>query len=61
MKDPRRAACNYNYSYNYSYSLRDPGGAYHNGRYVPQILYDSLESLAASGKAGVEMRGKVRP
>ena len=26
-----------------------------------QLLYDSLESLAASGKAGVDMRGKVRP
>jgi hypothetical protein len=26
-----------------------------------QLLYDSLESLAASGNAGVEMRRKVRP
>ena len=48
-------------TYNYTYSLRDPGGAYHNGRYVLQLLYDSLESLAASGKAGVNMAGKVRP
>jgi hypothetical protein len=48
-------------TYNYTYSLRDPGAAYHNGRYALQLLYDSLESLAASGKAGVEMRGKVRP
>jgi hypothetical protein len=47
--------------YNYSYSVRDPGGAYHNGRYVLQLLYDSLDSLAASGKAGVSMSGKVRP
>jgi hypothetical protein len=47
--------------YNYSYALREPGAAYHNGRYTLQLLYDSLESLAASGKAGVEMRGKVRP
>jgi hypothetical protein len=47
--------------YNYTYSLRDPGGAYHNGRYVLQLLHDSLESLAASEKAGVDMRGKVRP
>ena len=48
-------------TYNYTYSLRDPGAAYNNGRYALQLLYDSLESLAASGKAGVEMRGKVRP
>ncbi|HXX07296.1 MAG TPA: polyheme membrane-associated cytochrome C [Pseudolabrys sp.] len=48
-------------TYNYTFSLRDPGGAYHNGRYVLQLLYDSLESLAASGKAGVQMGGKVRP
>jgi hypothetical protein len=47
--------------YNYTFSLRDTGGAYHNGRYVLQLLYDSLDSLAASGKAGVSMAGKVRP
>ena len=47
--------------FNYTFSVRDPGGAYHNGRYVLQLLYDSLESLAASGKAGVNMSGKVRP
>jgi hypothetical protein len=48
-------------AYNYTYSVRDPGGAYHNARYVLQVLHDSLESLAASGKAAVDMRGKVRP
>ena len=47
--------------YNYTFALRDPGAAYHNGPYVMQVLYDSLESLAASGKAGVDMKGKVRP
>ena len=47
--------------YNYTFLLRDPGAAYHNGRYAGQLLHDSLESLAASGKAGVEMRGKERP
>lgn len=47
--------------YNYTFLLRDPGAAYHNGRYAKQLLYDSLESLAASGKAGVDMRGKARP
>ncbi|MBI3705344.1 MAG: cytochrome c3 family protein [Rhizobiales bacterium] len=47
--------------FNYTFALRDPGGAYHNGRYVLQLLYDSLDSLAASGKAGVNMAGKARP
>jgi hypothetical protein len=47
--------------FNYTFILRDPGAAYHNGRYSLQLLYDSLESLAASGKAGVNMQGKVRP
>jgi hypothetical protein len=47
--------------YNYSFVARDPGAAYHNGRYATQLLYDSLESLAASGKAGVTMQGKARP
>jgi hypothetical protein len=48
-------------TYNYTFALRDPGAAYHNGRYTLQLLYDSLDSLAASGKAGVDVRGKVRP
>jgi hypothetical protein len=47
--------------YDYTYSLRDPGGYAHNGRYVLQLLHDSLDSLAQSGKAGVNMKGKVRP
>jgi hypothetical protein len=46
--------------YNYSFVARDPGAVYHNGRYALQLLHDSLESLAASGKAGVSMQGKVR-
>ena len=47
--------------YNYTVVLREPGAAYHNGRYTLQILYDTLESLAASGKAGIDMKGMVRP
>jgi hypothetical protein len=47
--------------YNYTFVLRDPGAAFHNGRYTLQLLHDSLESLAASGKAGVNMGGKARP
>jgi hypothetical protein len=47
--------------FNYTFVLRDPGAAFHNGRYSLQLLYDSLESLATSGKAGVNMGKKVRP
>jgi hypothetical protein len=47
--------------YNYSYALREPGAAYHNPRYAGQLLHDSLESLAASGKADVSMGGRIRP
>ncbi len=48
-------------TYNYTFVLRDPGAAYHNGRYAAQLLYDSLESLAQSGKAGIDIAGKARP
>ncbi|HEY2137642.1 MAG TPA: polyheme membrane-associated cytochrome C [Xanthobacteraceae bacterium] len=48
-------------TYNYSFILRDPGAAYHNARYTLQLLYDTLDSLAQSNKAGVNMKGKVRP
>jgi len=51
-------------TYNWSFSLRDTGGAYHNGRYIVQLLHDSLDSLAASNKAGLDakdMQAKVRP
>ncbi len=47
--------------YNHTFVTRDPGAAYHNARYTLQLLYDSLDSLAQSGKAGVNMQGKVRP
>jgi hypothetical protein len=30
-------------------------------RSTAQLLHDSLESLAQSGKAGVDMAGKTRP
>lgn len=47
--------------YNYTFSIRDPGAAYHNAVYTAQLLHDSLESLAQSGKAGASMQGKARP
>ena len=48
-------------AYNYTFALRDPGAAYHNGRYTAQLLHDALESLAASGSAGVDMGVRARP
>lgn len=46
-------------AYNYHYSAKDPGGFAHNGTYIIQILYDSLENLSATTK--VNMTGMVRP
>ncbi|MHC4394269.1 MAG: hypothetical protein ACYS1A_01315 [Planctomycetota bacterium] len=42
-------------AYNYQYVAKEPGGFAHNGNYVIQVLYDSLESL------GANMTGMVRP
>lgn len=33
-------------AYNYQFSLKDPGAFAHNGKYVIQLLHDSIESLA---------------
>lgn len=38
-------------AYNYQYITKDPGAFAHNGRYVAQILYDSLEAIG--GKRAV--------
>jgi len=32
-------------AYNYQYYQKDPGAFAHNGRYVMQVLYDTIESL----------------
>jgi hypothetical protein len=34
-------------AYNYQYSTKDPGAFAHNGLYIIQVLYDSLEDLGA--------------
>ncbi len=46
-------------AYNYQYVQKDPGAFAHNGKYVLQVLYDSLEDFSA--KAPVDMTGMVRP
>jgi hypothetical protein len=42
-------------AYNYQYAQKDPGGFAHNGKYILQTLYDSLEDLDAVGA------GMIRP
>ena len=42
-------------AYNYQYSGKDPGAFTHNGKYIIQTLYDSLESL------GADVSGMTRP
>lgn len=40
-------------AYNYQFVAKDPGAYAHNPRYALQILYDSLESLAAKVPVGL--------
>ena len=46
-------------AYNLQYSIKDPGAFAHNGKYIGQILYDSLADLASV--VDVDMTGMVRP
>ncbi len=42
-------------AYNYQYALKDPGGFTHNGKYVLQLLYDSIVAV------GGDVSGLTRP
>jgi hypothetical protein len=42
-------------AYNYQYVAKDPGGFAHNGKYIAQLLHDSLEDL------GTLKEGMTRP
>jgi hypothetical protein len=42
-------------AYNFQYVQKDPGAYTHNGLYIIQVLYDSLEDI------GVDVSGMVRP
>jgi hypothetical protein len=46
-------------AYNYQYATKDPGAFAHNGQYIIQILYDTLEDIGQ--KATVDMSGMTRP
>ncbi|HCB49153.1 MAG TPA: polyheme membrane-associated cytochrome C [Chloroflexi bacterium] len=38
-------------AYNYQYATKDPGGFAHNGQYILQALYDSLEAIGGDVSA----------
>jgi len=40
-------------AYNYQYSMKDPGAFAHGGKYLIQLLYDSIEALDASLAEGL--------
>ena len=42
-------------AYNYQWATKDPGSFAHNGQYIIQTLYDSLEDL------GVDVSAMTRP
>ncbi len=46
-------------AFNFQFSAKDPAGYVHNGRYVLQLLYDSIADLA--GVVDVDMSALVRP
>jgi hypothetical protein len=46
-------------AYNYQYSTKDPGAFAHNGLYILQTLYDSLEDIGT--QVSVDMTGMTRP
>jgi len=43
-------------AYNFQYAQKDPGGFAHNGKYIIQVLYDSIANLDAQG-----VKGMTRP
>jgi len=48
-------------AYNYQYAQKDPGGYVHNGQYILQALYDSIEDLNGKLKTKVDMAKLSRP
>jgi hypothetical protein len=42
-------------AYNYQYAQKDPGAFAHNGQYVVQVLYDSIQDV------GGDVSGMTRP
>jgi hypothetical protein len=46
-------------AYNYQVGLKDPNGFIHNGTYIQQILYDSIEDLGGTPSVAVIGRGDL--
>jgi hypothetical protein len=46
-------------AYNYMFTVKEPGAYIHNGKYVLQLMYDSIEDLSAV--SGVTTNGLIRP
>jgi hypothetical protein len=46
-------------AYNYQVALKDPAGFIHNGTYIQQILYDSIDDLGGSTAVEVIGRGDL--
>jgi len=47
-------------AYNYQVSLKDPGGYVHGGKYIIQLLYDSIADINAALSSPVSMGGMNR-
>ncbi len=47
-------------AYNYQTSLKDPGAYAHGGKYIIQLLYDSIEDLNATLASPIDMTGMHR-
>jgi hypothetical protein len=47
-------------AYNYQVSLKDPGGFAHGGKYIIELLYDSIEDLNGGLSAPVDMSAMHR-
>jgi hypothetical protein len=47
-------------SYNFQYATKDPGGFAHNGKFVIQILHDSIEDVNGAISTPVDMSAAVR-
>jgi hypothetical protein len=47
-------------AYNYQTSLKDPGAYAHGGKYIIQLLYDSIESLNEAISTPVDISGASR-
>lgn len=46
-------------AYNFQYTAKDPGAFAHNGAYIIQVLYDSIDDLGTN--VAVDMASMVRP